>query len=196
MSKAAISVIFGARGYGKSTRAREIVRGKKRLIVVDTLGEHGAGRKKIKTPSELVAAVKADSFNLALQFDDAHFGFDWACRVARAVRNATLMVDEVDNYVTAGGAPPPFDWLVRYGRHNGVELVCIARRPPDVWRNLTANADYIYAFYTIEPNDVRYFEKYIGQSSARGLRDLKPYNYLCYNALERGAITYGKTKKA
>ena len=37
-----VHAILGVRGYGKSRLARAIVACEKRLLVVDTLGEHGA----------------------------------------------------------------------------------------------------------------------------------------------------------
>jgi len=191
--KAEISVILGVRGAGKSTLLRELLKKKssKRVIVIDTLGEHSKGRKVVTSPVELVKAVKAKRFNIAVKFDDADIGFDWACRVAYAAENLVLVVEEVDWYVKAGYAPVPFGKLVRYGRHKSVEMICIARRPPDMWRNLTANADNLFMLRTTEPRDLKYIEEFIGKESSLQLKTLKDLEYLCY---KMGVVSRGRTK--
>ena len=188
-----MSVILGQRGSGKSTLLKELLRKKasKRIIVIDTLGEHGEARKVIRTPQELVKALMAKEFNIAVQFDDELDGFMWACRAAYAAQDCVLVVEEVDFYIKAGSAPTPFSLLVRYGRHKGVEMICIARRPPDLWRNLTANADNIYSLRTIEPRDIRYLSDFIGTDAAFQLKGLKDLEYVCYS---RGKVTRGKTQ--
>ena len=162
------------------------------MIVVDTLGEYAArGRTVVKTPLELIQAVKRRSFDVAVQFDDEGAGFDWACRVAYEVGNLTLVCEEVDFYITAAHAPRPFSRLVRYGRHRGVAMVCISRRPPDLWRNLTAQADRIFCFRTIEPRDIKYLSEFMGTDTAARLRDLKPLHFICYH---NGEVTHGRVR--
>lgn len=189
---AEITVILGKRGSGKSTLARDLLRAApERVIIVDTLGEHGKGRTIVRSVAELFAAIKRRAFNVAVQFENAEEGFTWACRVAYAAGGLTLFIDEIDFYIKANYAPEPFSMLVRYGRHKSVEMICIARRPPDLWRNLTANADGIYCFRTIEPRDLKYLGEFI-PGAAVSLPALKPFHYVCYY---NGEIAGGKVEK-
>ncbi len=189
---AEITVILGKRGSGKSTLARELLKraGDKRVIVIDTFGEHGAGRTVVRSVPELFEAVKRKAFNIAVQFEDADAGFSWACRVAYAARDLMLVCEEVDFYIKANYAPEPFSLLVRYGRHKGVAMTCISRRPPDLWRNLTANADSIFSFQTIEPRDIRYLAEFMGAQNAEGLRSLGKLEYIKYC---NGEVSHGRT---
>lgn len=165
-------------------------RASKRVLVIDTLGEHGKGRQVIKTPGALVKAVMQRTFDIAVQFEDALDGFSWACRAAYAAEDLILVCEEVDYYIKANYAPPPFSLLVRYGRHKGVEMVCVSRRPPDMWRNLTANANNIIAFRTVEPRDVRYLAEFIGEKTAARLRELKTLEYIRWSD---GEVSRGRT---
>jgi len=157
-------------------------------MIIDTLGEYGTGRKVVTSPSELIFELKKTRFDVAVQFPDAIDGFDWACRAAYAVGNMLLLVEEADFYIKAGSAPQCFSLLVRYGRHRGVEMICISRRPPDLWRNLTANSDQLYCFRSHEPRDIKYLSAYMGKA-AEMLPHLKPFHYLQY---DNGIIKNGK----
>lgn len=189
---AEISIILGKRGCGKSTLAKELLRKTpfNRVIVVDTLGEHAKGRKVVRTVPELLAAVRGKQFNLAVQFTDAQDGFVWACKAAYAAQDLMLFCEEVDFYIKANYAPEAFSVLVRYGRHKGVAMMCISRRPPDLWRNLTANADSLYIFQTTEPRDIRYLSEFMGGEAER-LKGLGKLEYLCYR---NGETTNGRTR--
>lgn len=155
------------------------------------MAEHGGGRRVVRTPLELVSAVKARTFNLAVQFSDELEGFDWACRTAYAAGDLMFVVDEVDFYIKAGFAPKPFSKLVRYGRHKGVAMMCISRRPPDLWRNLTANTDNIYSFFMHEPRDLKYLADFMGDENAQKLKTLGKLEYMHYR---NGEVRRGKTR--
>lgn len=189
--RAPITCILGKRGSGKSTLLKELVKkgGYKRVIVVDTLGEHGEGRRIVRTPTGLIGAVKTKAFNVAVQFVKATEGFRWACDVAYAVGDLALVVEEADFYITAWRAPECFEKLVRYGRHRGVEMICVSRRPPDLWRNLTANADYLCVFRTTEPRDIRYLQEFMGEAALR-LKVIKEFEYLRWH---NGEVSHEKT---
>ena len=121
-------------------------------------------------------------------------GFDFICRVAKAVGkdygDCLLVVDEVDFYVQPGYAPGPFSELVRIGRHWGVEMICMARRPASVWRNLTANADHLCVFLTHEPRDITYLSEFLTRPVAESLRVLDKFCFIQYS---NGEVTRGRT---
>jgi DNA helicase HerA-like ATPase len=65
--------------------------------------------------------------------------------------------------------------LIRYGRHQDVELIGISRRPAEVNRDLTANANEIYIFRTHEPRDIAYFREILGSDVADSLPSLPKF---------------------
>ena len=190
---AEISVIIGKRGSGKSTLLKELLRKKPatRVLVVDTLGEHGKGRTVIRTPLDLLAEIEKGCFNIALQLDDPEKAYHYACKAAWAYRDMVLVCEEVSWYIKAGHAPKPFQTLVRFGRHRGVEMFCISRRPQELWRELTANCDNIYSFFTIEPRDIKYLADFMGEMNAEKLKELKKLEYIHY---KNGEVRRGKTR--
>lgn len=183
---------MGQQGAGKTTLLKELLRKSpiKRRITVDTLGEHDKGLI-VTHPKQLIRAAKLPAFDIAVRFDNETDGFIWACRVARAAKECLLVVDEIDMYSNAHKAPASFSWLVRYGRHNAVHLICIARRPADLWKTLRANANNIYMLRIVDPDDAKYLGTFIGKDLAEHLKDLKDLEYYCW---QRGDVSYGRTR--
>ena len=72
--------------------------------------------------------------------------------------DATVILDEVDMLCTAGQAHPALHRLIHYGRHQRVNLVATARRPQDMYRGLTSQADTIVAFRADELLDLEYLK--------------------------------------
>lgn len=164
----------------------------KRRIIVDTLGEHEDG-VIVTTPLQLSNAVSDDlkkSFNVIVRFEDEQKGFVWSCKAARAAKKCVLIVDEIDMYSNAYKAPKAMSWLVRYGRHNAVYMICIARRPADLWKTLRANANNIYMLRIVDPDDQKYLGSFISQELAIKLKDLKDLEYVCW---QRGKVSHGRT---
>lgn len=187
-----ISIIMGQQGAGKTTLLKELLRksGIRRRITVDTLGEHEGGAV-VTTPPELVKAIDRKTFNAVVRFDDEQEGFVWACKAARAAKDCLLVVDEIDMYSNAFKAPKEMSWLVRYGRHNAVNMICIARRPADLWKTLRANANNIFMLRVVDPDDQKYLGSFIGRDLAESLKDLKDLEYICW---QRGTVSRGRTK--
>lgn len=192
-----ISIIMGQQGAGKTTLLKELLRKSplKRRIIVDSLDEFSCG-VEISTPQQLKQMVdrgffkKEKTFNVVFRFKDEKVGFVLACDLATSAKNCLLVVDEVDMYSNAYKAPPEFSWLVRYGRHNAVNMICIARRPADLWKTLRANANNIYMLRVVDPDDQKYLGSFIGRDLAESLKDLKDLEYICW---KRGKVKRGKT---
>lgn len=161
----------------------------KRRIIVDTLGEHEDG-VIVTTPSQLVEAVDKKRFSVIVRFEDEQKGFIWSCKAARAAKDCILIVDEIDMYSNAFKAPPEMSWLVRYGRHNAVHMICIARRPADIWKTLRANTNNFYMLRVVDPDDQKYLGTFISQELALKLKDLKDLEYVCW---QRGKVYHGRT---
>lgn len=52
--------------------------------------------------------------------------------------------------------------LVNFGRNKEISLICAAKRPAQVNRELTAQADIIISFRQDEPNDIKYLKEFCG----------------------------------
>jgi len=172
-SQAKIICIFGKRGSGKSTLAKKFLRGKKRVIVFDPLGEYDGER--FENLGALLRHVRSRArFFAVFRPRDARAEFPWLARIAYEVGSLCLVAEEISWAISPAKMPVEIETLIRYGRHRDVELVGISRRPAEVNRDLTSNANEVYIFRTHEPRDLEYFRKVIG-SAADGLPNLPPY---------------------
>ena len=179
-SQAKIICIFGKRGSGKTTLAWRLLHGKRRVILFDPLGQYEGdaspqGRKWFVSLYELRQHVQArDTFFAVYRPTRARESFPLLSRIACKVGKLCLVAEEISWAISPAKMNTEIENLIRYGRHRDVELIGISRRPSEVNRDLTANADEIYIFRMHEPRDKDYFRDVIG-SAADGLPNLEPY---------------------
>ncbi len=184
---APIRCVLGVRGHGKSTVARQLVRDRRRLLVYDTRREHEALPLSFTDFERYVDAVAADGFSRPFRVAMTDIGFEEDfCAIAWTVgerltalrghdargTELTVFLDEADQVAQPGREMPIFKRLASQGRHNGIELVACARRPVELSRLLTANADDLVLCRTQEPDDVRYLRSIIGDDAGAAVSEL------------------------
>jgi hypothetical protein len=81
-------------------------------------------------------------------------------RLARALGNLTLLVDEAEIYVDPKSMPDSFRWLVHFGRHVRVSIIAVARRAPELNIYLRAQKTSMISFSQSEPGDVDHLVDY------------------------------------
>jgi DNA helicase HerA-like ATPase len=193
-----IIIVQGKKGSGKTTLCNEMLESEKRYIVVDSLREYTcgttfesvqefAGFAKTKMRGKIQSVVRVGT-------DD---DFDKLCRIVKVlgeVKPILYVVEEADIRCSPTYLPASLDQLIRYGRHWGVSLLAISRRPAEITRHLTAQADTIIAFQTFEPRDLEFFRKRCGLDFARDVARLKPHRFIVWGdmpkALDKGQQSY------
>lgn len=175
VTPAPVRCVFGMRGFGKTTLARELVAAEPRVLAYDPLDEHGCLALEWEAFKAYVEAnLPRPRFRLAL-VDDAEWSEDF-CAIARVLAERqpgyTLLLEEADLVAEPGHEPPVFKWLMRRGRHFGVAVVACTRRPAELSRNVTAFASDMYVFRTQEPRDLVYLTGYLGRDAAAVVEEL------------------------
>lgn len=99
-----------------------------------------------------------------------------------------VLLEEADLIARPGQEPPVFQDLVARGRHAGIELVAVSRRPAEVSRLITSQAEYFYVFRTQEPRDVVYLRGYIGEAAAGAAQQLSAFRYVAWRGGEWSEI--------
>lgn len=188
------TVIFlaGGKGKGKSTLAREIIRAHKRVVIFDAHGEYGPDAEdklrgcqvaweigpSVDLMLEKARLPLAKPFCISLRVVDdveALQLFD----MAYTIPNSLLVVEEASRFCSPTKLPREVARIVRFGRHQQISQLWIARRPAEINRDVTANADVIVAFRQHEPRDVLYLKAIAGER-AELLRHLSDYRVMAF----------------
>lgn len=154
---------------------------RKRVVIFDTLGEYPATVTFTRPPDlyRFLLANEKTHFVAAYRPDDPEKEFFWVSRIIESIGNICFVAEEVDFFISPQKLDPAFSRLIRYGRHRGVEMICISRRPAEVNRNLTAQASRLFIFRMHEPRDIAYFRTLIGPVAEKipSLPDFTPLEY-------------------
>lgn len=168
-----VHAILGLRGYGKSRLFRALCADETRLIVVDTLGEHSQIGTPVSVGTMQEALSQAPGAYRLVFRPLEYYEVEWTERVAAARPGCTLAVDEIDCWYSDSRMPLGVGLraLVMYGRHYEQGAIAVARRPFNMARDFTSQAD-LWCFPMREPRD-RQYVKDVTAFDPGGLRVLE-----------------------
>lgn len=171
-----IIFIAGKKGSGKTSFAKkEVLPAFDRLVTIDSLSEYEHGYI-VNTIVEFINVIEANYkkpfFNIIYRpLDEKETKF---FEIVKDLRNVSIVIEEADMYSNPYKQDKNFERLVRYGRHFSQDLIVISRRPAEISRNITAQADIVLTFQQTERRDIDYFKYYTDR--AENLANLKQSN--------------------
>lgn len=192
-----IIVILGRKHHGKTYMAKSIIRQKSRVVIYDPNRQFSDCGVIFNDPLAVIEYYKINfhgSFKIVYQPEFYTFDtrkdillaeFESICHFVNVAKDLYFVVDEVDKYIQATSCPAFFNNLIQRGRHIGVSLIVTTRRHVETSRHLTAQADIIYSFNQVEPNDIKYLKTIMG-GMAEKISTLPPYHFIKY---ENGEAT-------
>lgn len=146
-NKAEIVAILGSSGSGKSTTIKQWLKKKKpkRLIIVDPMGEYGDYATHIATLEDCVTEASKKSFKIAFKTSSLNpvEQFEVLCKLAYAVGDCVLIVDELAIYTKPLNAPPSWRDCSMRGRHRGLVVIGASQRPASIDKDFFGNATTI-----------------------------------------------------
>lgn len=190
-----LHAIIGASGSGKSihVKTKLLKPAPRRLLIWDFKREYSTWATPTEKISDVVRAVRnqkafAVAFWPSMDTKQRAAQFDQFCRIAYAVKNCTLLVEELAFVTKAGWAPPAWMMMTCTGRHEGIRIIGTSQRPAQVDKNFLGNATVLHCGRLQDQNDVRVMSDLLFVPKAE-LVQLKPLEYL-----ERDMQT-GKNKR-
>lgn len=201
--QAKVEGIFGATGCGKTFELLKRLRKKKRrrtLIwspkeAIDNYAGFYQGSVKVSTVREVLAIVDAagtGEFHIVFEprlnrkLDTEQF--DVVCRILKAARDVTVVVDEMHTVTLPTWSPDGWNQLVMMGRGYGVEIFGLSQRPASVDKNFFGNLSRLRVGRVNSEGDVKTLANALCVPADQ-VRELSGYMWI-----ERDMLT-GKTTR-
>lgn len=151
-----IELIFGKRGSGKTTLAKKRLIEYDNKIIVDPLREyHGL---IVHSVEGLINHYKEtghfDIIFRPLNDFDSEYVFS-----LYPLGNITFIIEEIDFFMSSSNISNDLSYIIKYGRHYGINILGIARRTQEVNKLLTSQANKIWVSRMQEVADLAYFQK-------------------------------------
>jgi len=118
--------------------------------------------------------------------------FDDLCYMIFEMRDVTIFVEELDEFVTANYIPPGFQKCVKRGRHRGVRVLWGSQRAADIHRKVTSQTEDHYLGAQHEARDKQYIKECFGET-AKKVALLRRREFVhWFDGDELGAVTLKK----
>lgn len=207
MSDAAMTFVCGMRGMGKSTRVKELLRGRKRVLVFDPMGEYAVAGYRRLSWSEMgrtltragtskgfrVSYVPKKGASRAAALHKISLALlDWQERTRG--KRITLVVEEMAFSYPDKQLPAElygFKEMCSLGRHQDIEVIGTTQRPAMVSTVFTGNCEDRYIFRLEEAVDIERIGKTIGRENRDKIKGLQRHEFLRYHAAQ---LTRGKNR--
>lgn len=155
-AKSLVICVFGKRGYGKSTLSKQIIQLYSKVFIYDSLNEYYDVAVAVS-----MRRLPKHHHHFRYAFHTTQEGeFDKVCEMIYEAGDMLFVVEECDWFCSANYTSENFKKIIRYGRHRNISILAISRRPADLSRLLTSQANYIISYRQTEPRDIEALEKY------------------------------------
>lgn len=210
----AVSLYFGMTQSGKSYRAHEEAKTKKRVVVFD-YAHCFLGGIIINDFSAKSIGKVFDTFHNKNEYciimrptrnDDDVKAFDVACALATALgrskpkgeENLVFIIDEADMICTATVQSRQLKLVINKGRHDGVDTWAISRIPQRLHSDIRANASRLVCFKLSEHLALSAIGRITGGGETlKAISGLEQYSYIDWNVTGNWEIknANGKTTR-
>lgn len=188
-------VVFGKKGFGKTTWLRRYIfeNPDKLYIVYDHFDDFWKDDKGNKYLADAKLITNIDTLFLYLGSNPETSGvyiyqgemdYDEFFGVCANLGNCICVFDEVDLACSPTTdlkkSMPNLRRIIHYGRHIKVGIMSASRRPANVHRDLTSQADELICFRIVETRDKKYIQEYTDDWLADQLPNLRIGEFVRY----------------
>lgn len=182
--------IVGLRGFGKSTRLRELVRYEPRVVAWDprVSPDSPGGQLRfqsgwfdVRTFSQHIRRMRGLPLRCALHSSDP----DDFAELLDAVRvtggNVILAIDEASTLCPRSGrtavATPELAWVISQGRHERIGVIWTAQRPAQVDQLCFGQTEIVDAFRLRAHSDLEALRGHFDQDELKAIRRLPQFDF-------------------
>lgn len=209
--------IWGCKGSGKTTRQKEMIEGRKRVIVLDPMDNFGGkGYRRVTSIPAMRAAIQAGWYNgFHLVIPTGHHEAQCLVFMRKLVpvlflvqkpyyegkrfmvgHEITLVIDEAHKFFPNRTMTPeqqePLEDIIALGRHYGIEMLAASQRTANVWTDYRGNCDKQYFFAQGDHTDIASALKSIGTEHRAALMDLRAHEYLLKSRSAGSKVVKGR----
>lgn len=149
--------------------------------MIDVLAEYGEHGVVIEDLPSLAAYIQREAtWRIVYRNDRLEEEFGIVCDLVYSAGDCLLVVEEADWFCNPTQIVDEFAKILRYGRHRSIHVVAVSRRPAEINRLLTSQASRLVCFRTVEPRDVDWLRRIVGEeaSAVRDLPEFEPLDTL------------------
>lgn len=189
-------LVLGKTGSGKSVKVRNLIAGRRRVLVFDPTGYDYSDQVIIEGLDQLKAfwrRVYQGPFRLTYWPTGSNVAaeFEAVCELAWACQDLTIVGEEMDQLCRPQQVGLNVSNVLRRGRKRDIRTVFVTQRPYRVDRDCTAQATSVWIFHTDEPRDIAYIAERWGQAMAERVKNLGPYEW-AHKSIHTPEIEYGR----
>jgi len=160
---------------------RQFLASRTRSLAIDSQSEYGG--LVVNDPFAVADYLNARGTDLPFRIAYRETGDDGGTepgdlfKMLQACRNMWLAVEEASKYMGPTQGSPQLNWFFQYGRHHAISVLCVARRPSELGRIATAQADVIVTFRQHEPRDLEWIRAVGGAECAERVAALGDHEW-------------------
>lgn len=153
-------LIFGQKGYGKTSLARGLMRNVKRGVILDTLmyeyteedGVICVTYEDVLNELKRIATAKEESFSIVARCpEDVRF-----FNLLDGLENTTFLIEEMDTFSDLHNIPESIAMHYKYGRHKQNNMIALSRHAQEISPEIRKQSDVVISFRQEEPNVLKY----------------------------------------
>lgn len=152
------AIIVGQSGSGKTVLARELIKGIKRLIVIDPkrMFTPLPGMTIYDNPDKLIRAKSTFCvYRPAPSLLDDMDSYDKIYKYAYLKGGLTVYTDEVSGVITETRFPKYLKIAYQMGREKGLRMISTTQRPARIPLFLISECSFFYTFRLVLKNDIK-----------------------------------------
>lgn len=169
-----VETVYGKRRSGKSTYVKKKIKNFDRVFVVDSMSEYNSGLLFFNSDDIIDYFIENNpkKFFVVLR-PEKIFDIEKVFKIVYEIEDVLLVLEEASKFLSAKNENSFFLDLIRFGRHRGVSVIAVVRRPQEISTDVRTNIDVITSFKQVEIHTLNLLQPYFDKD----LTSLKPFEY-------------------